>query len=142
MCAKPLQSCPTICDSLDCTCQTPLSVGLSRKEHGSRLPCPPPGDLPHSGIKPASPVAPALQADSSPLRHQGSSSINGDNHHFHHHHHLHEAINDCCYNSCFCTQPGWPFGSKFPWASGKWHLLQVSSLWVSLLQEWKPEQSN
>ena len=101
MCAKSLQSCPTLCDPLDCSCQTPLSVGFYRQEHGSRLPCLPPGDLPHSGIKPASLVAPALQADSLPLCHGGSPSINGNNHHFHHHHYhyLHEAINNCCYNS-------------------------------------------
>ena len=29
-------------------------------------------DLPDSGIEPVSPVAPALQADSSPLSHRGS----------------------------------------------------------------------
>ena len=101
MCAKSLQSCPTLCDPLDCTFQAPLYVGFSRQEHRSRLLCPPPGDLPHSGIKPSSPVVPALQADSLPLRHRGSPSINGTNHHFHqhHYHYLREAINDCCYNS-------------------------------------------
>ena len=40
--------------------QAPLSMGFSRQEHWSGLPCPPPGDLPHSGIKPASPASPAL----------------------------------------------------------------------------------
>ena len=34
--------------------QTPLSVGFSRQKHCSGLPCPPPGDLPDSGIKPTS----------------------------------------------------------------------------------------
>ena len=43
--------------------QPPLSVGFSRQEHWSGLPCPPPGDLPHPGIEPASLVSPALQAD-------------------------------------------------------------------------------
>ena len=43
--------------------QAPLSVGFSRQEHWSGLPCPPPGDLPHPGIEPGSP---ALQADSLP----------------------------------------------------------------------------
>ena len=33
-------------------CQAPLSMGLSRQEHWSGLPRPPPGDLPHPGIKP------------------------------------------------------------------------------------------
>ena len=43
-------------------CQPPLSIGLSRQEYWSRLPFPPPGDLPCPGIKPASPSSPALQA--------------------------------------------------------------------------------
>ena len=34
--------------------QAPLSMGFSRQEYWSGLPCPPPGDLPDSGIKPAS----------------------------------------------------------------------------------------
>ena len=34
--------------------QSPLSLGFSRQEYWSRLPCPPPGDLPSPGIKPAS----------------------------------------------------------------------------------------
>ena len=32
--------------------QAPLSMGFSRQEYWSGLPCPPPGDLPDSGIKP------------------------------------------------------------------------------------------
>ena len=47
-------------------CQAPLSMGFSRQEYWSRLPCPPPGDLPDSGIEPTSPVSPALQVDSLP----------------------------------------------------------------------------
>ena len=47
--------------------QVPLSMGFSQQEYWSGLPCPPPGDLPHPGIKPASP---ALQADSLPTSHQ------------------------------------------------------------------------
>ena len=50
-------------------CQGPLSVGFSRQEYWSGLPCTPPGDLPDPGIEPGSR---ALQADSSPLSHQGS----------------------------------------------------------------------
>ena len=42
--------------------QAPLSMGFSRQEYWGGLPCPPPGDLPDPGIKPASPVALALQA--------------------------------------------------------------------------------
>ena len=43
-------------------CQAPLSKGFSRKEHGTGLPFPPPGDLP--GIEPESPAVPALQVES------------------------------------------------------------------------------
>ena len=45
-------------------CQAPLSMGFSRCEYWSVLPCPPPGNLPDLGIKPAFPVSPPLQADS------------------------------------------------------------------------------
>ena len=40
--------------------QAPLSMGFSRQEYWSGLPCPPPGDLPNPGIEPESPVSPAL----------------------------------------------------------------------------------
>ena len=36
--------------------QAPLSMGLSRQEHWSGWPCPPPGDLPHPGMQPESPA--------------------------------------------------------------------------------------
>ena len=36
------------------TCQAPLSMGFSRQEYWSGLPCPPPGDLPNPGTKPSS----------------------------------------------------------------------------------------
>ena len=46
----------------ECTvaCQAPLSMGFSRQEYWSGLPFPSPGDLPEPGIKPTSPVSPAL----------------------------------------------------------------------------------
>ena len=40
-------------------------MGLYRHEYWSGMPRPPPGDLPDPGIVLKSPVAPALQADSS-----------------------------------------------------------------------------
>ena len=46
--------------------QPPLSTGFSRQEYRTGLPFLLPGDLPDPGIEPASPVSPALQADSSP----------------------------------------------------------------------------
>ena len=39
--------------------QAPLSMGFSRQESWSRLPCPAPGDLPDPGIKLASLKSPA-----------------------------------------------------------------------------------
>ena len=53
-------------------CQAPQSMGFSRQEYQSGLPCPPPGDLPNQGIKPTSPAAPAWQVTSLLLNHQGS----------------------------------------------------------------------
>ena len=41
-------------------CQALLSVGFFRQEYWSGLPCPPPGDLPNPGSKPASLLPPAL----------------------------------------------------------------------------------
>ena len=40
--------------------QAPLSMGFSRQEYWSGVSCPPPGDLPDLGIKPASLMSPAL----------------------------------------------------------------------------------
>ena len=41
-------------------CQAPLSMGFSRQEYWSGLPCPPPEDLPDPGIEPSSFMTPAL----------------------------------------------------------------------------------
>ena len=41
-------------------CQAPLSMGFSRQEYWSGLPCPPPGDLPKPGFKVESLISPAL----------------------------------------------------------------------------------
>ena len=69
MCA---QSYPTLSDPMNCTHQALLSVEFSIKKYWSRLPFPPPGDLPDPGIKP---VTPELWSDFLPLSHWGSSSI-------------------------------------------------------------------
>ena len=53
--------------------QAPLSMGFSKQEYWNGLPFPPPGHLPHPGIKPASLVSPALQVDSLPLKPLGKS---------------------------------------------------------------------
>ena len=56
VCAKSLQLCLTLCDALDRS----HFMGFSRHEYWSELPCPPPGDPPDPGIKPGSPMSPAL----------------------------------------------------------------------------------
>ena len=64
--AKSLQSCLTLCDSMNCTHEAPLSMGFSRQAYWSKLPFPPPGDLPNPGIE----LVPCLlhwQAGSLPL---------------------------------------------------------------------------
>ena len=53
------QSCLTAI-SWTVTCQVPLSMELSKQEHWSGLPFPPPGDLPNPGIESVSLVAPTL----------------------------------------------------------------------------------
>ena len=40
--------------------QASLSMEFSRQEYGSRLPFPPPGNLPDPGTEPTSPESPAL----------------------------------------------------------------------------------
>ena len=59
------------------THQASLSLGLSRQEYWSGLPCSPPGDLPNQEVGPVVPVFPALQAHSLPLSHGGSPRIKG-----------------------------------------------------------------
>ena len=49
------------CNTMDCTCQAPLSMGFFRQEYYSGLPLTSPGDLPNPDIKSRSPVP---QADS------------------------------------------------------------------------------
>ena len=41
-------------------CQAPLFMGFFRQEYWSGFPCPPPGHLSDPGIKPQSPMSPAL----------------------------------------------------------------------------------
>ena len=50
MYTKSLQSCPTLCDPMDCSPQALLFMGFYRQEYWSGLPCPPLGDLPNPGI--------------------------------------------------------------------------------------------
>ena len=43
--------------------QALLSMGFSRQEYPSGLPCPPPGDLPNPGIEPTSLMFPTLAGE-------------------------------------------------------------------------------
>ena len=47
-----IQSCPTLWDPMTVAHQAPLSMGFSRQEYWSGLPCPPPGDHPKRRILP------------------------------------------------------------------------------------------
>ena len=51
-CCLLAQSCPTLCDPMDITCQAPLSMGFSRQEYCSGLPFPFPGCMVLRGGKP------------------------------------------------------------------------------------------
>jgi len=66
-CFSPVRLFPT---PWTVACQASLSMGFSRRQYWSGLPCPPPGDLSDPGTEPMSPVAPALQVDSLPLSHR------------------------------------------------------------------------
>ena len=48
-------------------CQAPLSMGFSRQDYWSGLPCPPPRNLPDLGIDSASLTPPALAGRFLPL---------------------------------------------------------------------------
>ena len=54
VCAKSVHSCLWCVLVIPWTiaCQAPLSMGFSRQEYWSGLPCPPPGSLPNPGISP------------------------------------------------------------------------------------------
>ena len=66
-----VQSCSTLCNPMDCTCQALLSMEFCRQEYWSRFLFSPSGDLPDPGIKPRSS---ALQADSLPFEPPGKLS--------------------------------------------------------------------
>ena len=57
------QSCPTLCDPIDCGLSGSSVHGFFQQECWSGLPFPSPGDLPDPGIEPGSP---SLQADALP----------------------------------------------------------------------------
>ena len=68
-CAKLLQSCLTLCDPVDYSPPGSSVHGLLQARILEWVAVSLSRDLPDPGIEPVSPVAPALQADSLPLRH-------------------------------------------------------------------------
>ena len=48
------------CNSMTVAHQVPLPMHFFRQEYWNELPFPSPGDRPHPGMKPLSPVSPAL----------------------------------------------------------------------------------
>ena len=70
--AKSLQSCTDLFDPLDCSLPGSSVHGILQARILKRVAMSPPEDLPDSGIKPVSPGACTLQADSLLLSHQGS----------------------------------------------------------------------
>ena len=61
MCVQSHFSHVQLCATLwTVACQAPLSMGFSRQEYWSGLPCPPPGDPPNPETEPASLMSPAL----------------------------------------------------------------------------------
>ena len=77
ICARMLScfSCVRLCAALwTLACRAPPSLGFSRQEFWSGLPCPPSGDLPDPGIKPASHFSCIGRPGFLPLCHLGSPS--------------------------------------------------------------------
>ena len=58
--AKLLQSCPTLCDPMDCSPPGSSVHGILQARILGGLPFPPPGDLPSAGTEPMSLMYPAL----------------------------------------------------------------------------------
>ena len=56
-----VQSCPALCDPMDCS-QADSSV-FPRQEYWSGLSCPSLGDLPNPGIEPMYLMSPALEGE-------------------------------------------------------------------------------
>ena len=73
--AKSLQSCPTLCDPVDCSPPGSSGRGILQTRTLERGAVPSPGGSSHPEIKHAPPAAPPLQADSSLLSHRGRPHV-------------------------------------------------------------------
>ena len=72
--AKSLQSCPILCDSVDCSLSGSSVHEILQVRILEGLLCPSPGDLPHPGVESRSP---ALQEDSLLSEPPGKSLVSG-----------------------------------------------------------------
>ena len=83
MCA---QSCPTLCDPMDCSPQAPLPMEFSREEYWSGLPFPSPGDLRDPRVKAMSPALAHRFFTNDPHRkprHRSTITLTEKSHPFH-----------------------------------------------------------
>ena len=104
--------------------QAPLSIRFCRREYWSRLPFPSPGDLPHPGTEPRSPVAPVWQVDSSLLSHQGSPNSSG----FYAYLCVYPyclLLTELCPPECMCWGPNTQWDSIWGGAFGGYLVLRV-----------------
>ena len=60
VCTKLLQSCPTLCNTMDDSPSGSSVHEILQQEYWSGLPCSPPGDLPNPGIEPLCITSPVL----------------------------------------------------------------------------------
>ena len=74
VCAKLLQSCPILCNPMDCSPTGSCPWLFSRQEYQSVLPGPSPGDLPDPGIELTSLMSPAF-VSSLPLAQPGKPQV-------------------------------------------------------------------
>ena len=75
--AKSFQSCPTLCDPMDCSLPGSSVHGIFRQEYWSGMPFPSPGHLPNPGMEPRSPT---LQVDSLPAEPPGKPKSERESH--------------------------------------------------------------
>ena len=137
------QSSPTLCDPMDPRGPPGSSVhGIFQAKFWSGLPCPPPGDLPHPGIVPATPGSPSLQEDSLLLSHCRSPNdlvVHVKNKALSGSLTEHEIQNSCSFlvlcrqtwRTLLCmADPGqsWPSGPQPPWPYSTFHLAWNSFL--------------
>ena len=71
------QSCPALCNSMDCNPPGSSVHGISRQEYWGRFPFPSPEDVPDPGIKAVSLASPALAGRFFPTEPPGKPRIIG-----------------------------------------------------------------